>query len=177
MLPNREAAVRQAAAAWNGLDYSAGSLRANFARRIPACAFWSAGRRRFALAGISESCARGAERRRISSRQPGLSRRPRAQLAARPEADCRGRVRRLHGGRTSRGCRAIPFPLLSESSIAELQRYEEFIRQPIEAVVTLAPPTVPSVAFNVMWRLCKRALDSFRRDTGQSLSGSFGRNP
>jgi len=30
------------------------------------------------------------------------------------------------------GCRAIPFPLLSEASIAELQRYEEFIRQPIE---------------------------------------------
>src|SRR5579859_5227907 len=30
------------------------------------------------------------------------------------------------------GCRAIPFPVLSESSIAELRRYEEFIRQPIE---------------------------------------------
>lgn len=29
------------------------------------------------------------------------------------------------------GCRAIPFSLLSESSIAELQRFEEFIRQPI----------------------------------------------
>jgi DNA-binding transcriptional regulator YhcF (GntR family) len=29
------------------------------------------------------------------------------------------------------GCRAIPFPLLSEASIAELQRYEEFIRQPV----------------------------------------------
>jgi GntR family transcriptional regulator len=32
------------------------------------------------------------------------------------------------------GCRAIPFPLLSESSIAELRRYEEFITQPIESV-------------------------------------------
>ena len=32
------------------------------------------------------------------------------------------------------GCRAIPFPLLSESSIDELRRYEEFIRQPIEAL-------------------------------------------
>jgi DNA-binding transcriptional regulator YhcF (GntR family) len=31
------------------------------------------------------------------------------------------------------GCRAIPFPLLSESSIAELQRYEQFINQPIES--------------------------------------------
>ena len=31
------------------------------------------------------------------------------------------------------GCRAIPFPLLSESSIAELQRYEQFVNQPIEA--------------------------------------------
>ena len=31
------------------------------------------------------------------------------------------------------GCRAIPFSLLSESSIAELRRYEEFVRQPIEA--------------------------------------------
>jgi len=31
------------------------------------------------------------------------------------------------------GCRALPFPLLSEVSIAELQRYEEFIRQPMEA--------------------------------------------
>jgi DNA-binding transcriptional regulator YhcF (GntR family) len=30
------------------------------------------------------------------------------------------------------GCRAIPFPLLSESSVAELRRYEQFIRQPIE---------------------------------------------
>jgi GntR family transcriptional regulator len=30
------------------------------------------------------------------------------------------------------GCRAIPFSLLSESSIAELRRYEEFIRQPID---------------------------------------------
>jgi hypothetical protein len=32
------------------------------------------------------------------------------------------------------GCRAIPFALLSEASIAELKRYEEFIRQPIEAL-------------------------------------------
>jgi GntR family transcriptional regulator len=32
------------------------------------------------------------------------------------------------------GCRAIPFPLLSESSIEELKRYEEFIRQPIESL-------------------------------------------
>jgi len=30
------------------------------------------------------------------------------------------------------GCRAIPFSLLSESSTAELRRYEDFIRQPIE---------------------------------------------
>jgi len=30
------------------------------------------------------------------------------------------------------GCRAIPFSLLSESSLAELQRYEEFVRKPIE---------------------------------------------
>ncbi len=29
------------------------------------------------------------------------------------------------------GCRAIPFPLLSESSIAELQRYVEFIQNPL----------------------------------------------
>ena len=32
------------------------------------------------------------------------------------------------------GCRAIPFALLSESSIEELRRYEEFIRQPIESL-------------------------------------------
>jgi GntR family transcriptional regulator len=31
------------------------------------------------------------------------------------------------------GCRAIPFSLLSETSIAELKRYEEFINQPIES--------------------------------------------
>lgn len=31
------------------------------------------------------------------------------------------------------GCRAIPFSLLSESSIAELRRHEEFIRQPIDS--------------------------------------------
>jgi DNA-binding transcriptional regulator YhcF (GntR family) len=29
------------------------------------------------------------------------------------------------------GCRALPFPVLSEASIAELQRYEEFVRSPI----------------------------------------------
>ncbi len=32
------------------------------------------------------------------------------------------------------GCRAIPFPLLSESSIAELRRYVEFITNPIESL-------------------------------------------
>jgi len=32
------------------------------------------------------------------------------------------------------GCRAIPFSLLSESSIAELRRYEEFIRPPMPAL-------------------------------------------
>jgi len=32
------------------------------------------------------------------------------------------------------GCRAIPFSLLSESSIAELRRYEAFLRQPIESL-------------------------------------------
>ena len=31
------------------------------------------------------------------------------------------------------GCRAIPFSLVSESSIAELKRYEEFIRQPMDS--------------------------------------------
>jgi DNA-binding transcriptional regulator YhcF (GntR family) len=31
------------------------------------------------------------------------------------------------------GCRAIPFSLLSEASIAELRRYEEFIKQPIDS--------------------------------------------
>jgi DNA-binding transcriptional regulator YhcF (GntR family) len=32
------------------------------------------------------------------------------------------------------GCRAIPFSLLSESSIQELRRYEEFVRQPIPPI-------------------------------------------
>jgi len=32
------------------------------------------------------------------------------------------------------GCRSIPFALLSETSITELKRYEEFIRQPIESL-------------------------------------------
>jgi hypothetical protein len=32
------------------------------------------------------------------------------------------------------GCRAIPFSLLSEASIAELKRFEEFIKQPIESL-------------------------------------------
>jgi DNA-binding transcriptional regulator YhcF (GntR family) len=32
------------------------------------------------------------------------------------------------------GCRSIPFSLLSESSIAELRRYAEFIRQPVESL-------------------------------------------
>jgi hypothetical protein len=30
------------------------------------------------------------------------------------------------------GCRAIPFSLLAESSIDELQRYVEFVRRPLE---------------------------------------------
>jgi len=33
-----------------------------------------------------------------------------------------------------KGCRAIPFPLLSEASIAELQRQEAFVRQPIASL-------------------------------------------
>jgi GntR family transcriptional regulator len=32
------------------------------------------------------------------------------------------------------GCRAIPFPLLSESSIAELRRHVEFISRPLESL-------------------------------------------
>ncbi len=32
------------------------------------------------------------------------------------------------------GCRAIPFSVLSEASITELRRYEEFINQPIESI-------------------------------------------
>ena len=32
------------------------------------------------------------------------------------------------------GCRAIPFPLLSESTIVELRRYVEFITRPIESL-------------------------------------------
>ena len=32
------------------------------------------------------------------------------------------------------GCRAIPFPLLSESAIVELRRYVEFITRPIESL-------------------------------------------
>ena len=31
------------------------------------------------------------------------------------------------------GCRAIPFSLVSESSIAELQSYEQFVNQPVES--------------------------------------------
>jgi len=33
-----------------------------------------------------------------------------------------------------RGCRAIPFPLLSDASIAELRRYVEFISRPLESM-------------------------------------------
>jgi hypothetical protein len=32
------------------------------------------------------------------------------------------------------GCRAIPFSLLSESSVAELKRYVEFISKPVESL-------------------------------------------
>ncbi len=35
------------------------------------------------------------------------------------------------------GCRAIPFPLLADSSIAELRRYAAFIRQPVETMESL----------------------------------------
>jgi len=37
----------------------------------------------------------------------------------------------LTGAELPAGCRAIPFALLSEASIAELQHYEDFINQPI----------------------------------------------
>ena len=37
----------------------------------------------------------------------------------------------LIAGDLPAGCRPIPFPLLSETSISELKRYEEFARQPI----------------------------------------------
>src|SRR5205085_5456308 len=32
------------------------------------------------------------------------------------------------------GCRAIPFPLLSDASIAELRLQEEFVRQPLTSL-------------------------------------------
>jgi len=37
----------------------------------------------------------------------------------------------LTAGQLPAGCRAIPFQLLSESSVAELRRYEEFVREPV----------------------------------------------
>jgi GntR family transcriptional regulator len=40
----------------------------------------------------------------------------------------------LTAGNLPPGCRAIPFSLLSESSLDELRRYVEFIRQPIETL-------------------------------------------
>ena len=40
----------------------------------------------------------------------------------------------LIAGELPAGCRAIPFPLLSEASIAELKRHEEFISQPLESL-------------------------------------------
>jgi DNA-binding transcriptional regulator YhcF (GntR family) len=40
----------------------------------------------------------------------------------------------LTGAELPAGCRAIPFSLLSESSLDELRRYVEFIRQPIETL-------------------------------------------
>ena len=40
----------------------------------------------------------------------------------------------LTAAELSKECRAIPFPLVSESSIAELRRYEEFITQPSESL-------------------------------------------
>jgi hypothetical protein len=40
----------------------------------------------------------------------------------------------LTAAKLPEGCRAIPFSVLSETSIAELRRYEEFINQPIETI-------------------------------------------
>jgi DNA-binding transcriptional regulator YhcF (GntR family) len=37
-------------------------------------------------------------------------------------------------GELPKGCRAIPFSLLSESSIDELRRYVEFVRRPLESL-------------------------------------------
>jgi hypothetical protein len=37
----------------------------------------------------------------------------------------------LTATRLPKGCRAIPFPILAESSLSELRQYEEFIRKPL----------------------------------------------
>lgn len=37
----------------------------------------------------------------------------------------------LTATRMPKGCRAIPFPLLAQASLAELRRYEDFIKQPL----------------------------------------------
>ena len=37
----------------------------------------------------------------------------------------------LTATRIPKECRAIPFPLLTQESLTELQRYEEFIKQPL----------------------------------------------
>jgi GntR family transcriptional regulator len=33
-----------------------------------------------------------------------------------------------------KGCRALPFHFVSEASLEELRRYEEFVRQPLESI-------------------------------------------
>ena len=37
----------------------------------------------------------------------------------------------LTATRVPKQCRVVPFPLLAEASLAELRRYEEFIKQPL----------------------------------------------
>ena len=124
LLPNREAAARQLLPPGDGADHSAGPVGTNFARGVLARAVERAGGRGLALAGISEGGARGADGRRIPSRQPGLSRRARAQLAAWLEADGRGRMRPADSGGTSGG---LPRDSL-RAAVGSIDRRNEALR-------------------------------------------------
>ena len=134
VLPNREATARQLLPSGIGAAHAADSLRAHFARRILACA-------RGALVGVA-------------SRWPEFLKMARAVLSAAGfhpdslvfrdarEANWQRGLKQtaavvcdsLYRGRTSRWMPGDSLPLLSESSIEELRRYEDFIRQPIESL-------------------------------------------
>ena len=142
VLPNRAAAVRQALPEGTDvLTLHFRSVPTSLAGWLPAPSGTLIGIAS-GMAGFLETGAHHAECRGLSPGRPGISGRAQSELAARAAADSGRRLRFRYSNRTafSRRSNAGQFqtrvlPIsLSESSIAELRRYVEFITRPIESL-------------------------------------------